>query len=200
MPIAGDRELTIDRRRRRSTVAAVRRRDRLKRSRLRAIGGCVASTGPYAVPLFGGDQRPSCRRGRHSSPSRTGAVTDTCGRFMMSAAVSDSMNPQARPCRTAARRRARGRSRSRSAAAGGPGRCSRRRRDEREVQRLGARRAVADVAVVGAQRDRRPGVFSVFGAGRPSRCLRCDQQVAERVVAVRHADRAVVRADGGVDR
>src|SRR3979490_804278 len=48
----------------------------------RAIGGCVPSTGPYAVPLFGGaaTQLPS---------SWTGAVAVTVGRFVMSAAVSE---------------------------------------------------------------------------------------------------------------
>ena len=48
-----------------------------------AIGLCVASTGPYGVPLFGGTVR-------HSLLSATGFVGVTVGRPRMSAAVSDS--------------------------------------------------------------------------------------------------------------
>src|SRR5262245_35884162 len=48
-----------------------------------AIGLWVESTGPYAVPLFGGVVS-------HSLFSETGEVVVTVGRLLMSAAVSDS--------------------------------------------------------------------------------------------------------------
>ncbi len=50
----------------------------------RAIGGCVASTGPYGLPLFGG-------AARQAPSSCTGAVAVTPGSVVMSFAKSDSI-------------------------------------------------------------------------------------------------------------
>ena len=103
------------------------------------------------MPVSGGGRRSSRRR------ASTGAVAVTVGRIVMSAAVSDSrmrrlalLNMRSLKSTELVVFSLTGGRRMRSGLRAAD-------RQQRQVQRLRARRAVPDVAVVRAQRDRLPG-------------------------------------------